>query len=761
MRNLNFLSILIFILFSFQSLKGQRVGVVLSGGGGTAMAHIGVLKALEENNIPIDYITGSSMGAMIGALYAAGYSPIEIEAMVKSEDFYELTKGKLDNEFSYYSRQQNINASYITFRIKPEQPLVNSLPTHLHNSQQLDFYLMSLFASAEAVSNYNFDSLMVPFRCVASDIYNKESHVFSDGNVGQAVRASMTYPFYLQAITIDSILYFDGGLYNNFPKDLMKETYNPDFIIGSNVSSNAQKPEGDILFSQLENMLSVPTDYNISEEEGILITINLDIETLDLSKISESIEFGYRETIAKIDSIKMKIQSRRSESEIDSLRKEFNSKKKTLHFESIEIKGLEKTQSNYIKASFGKVKDFENLYNVKRLYYKLYADEKIKFIYPTAKLNPSSGKYVLTLDIIREKSIEIQIGGILSSSPINTGYASFKYNMFGKVAFTLGLNGYFGNVYQSLKFNLKLDVPSKVPFYWEPYFCINDYDYFKNRVSVFDEVQPAFIITNEIYIGNSIGFPFILNSIFSIDYKYFQEEYKYYTNSDFSLKDTSDDTHFTAHTIGITIDRFNYNYKQYASSGSRFYLNARYVSGWENTIYSTPTKNRIHVEAKRNWIQIHLEYSGFPVVTKYYSLGIHFEGYLSNMPNFSNYFATIIEAKPFQPLTESITLFQPLLRSTSWLAIGVKNVFKPFRNFQIRLEAYIFQPAWDLSSNDDGQVLNGQLFDARYLLLNAALVYNTKIGPISLNGNYYQNNFPETSLFLSFGYTIFNKNARQ
>lgn len=761
MRKLYYILIFLLIYSNPLAIYSQSVGVVLSGGGGTAMAHIGVLKALEENNIPIDYITGTSMGAFIGALYAAGYTPAEMEAMVLSDKFQESSKGSLDDQFSYYLKQQNLDPSYIRFKVKPNQAISNSLPTHVYKSQQLDFYLMTLFASSEAVSNYNFDSLMVPFRCVASDIYKKESHVFKDGNVGKAVRASMTYPFYLQALTIDSVLYFDGGLYDNFPKKLMQETFNPDFIIGSNVSSNAQKPQADNLFSQLENMLSMPTEYEITKEEGFMININMDNSTLDLGNIEESIHEGYHETLNHIDSIKTQLNSRMSENEFDTRRNTFNRKKKVLKFESVRITGLDKTQTKFIEASFGKIKDLNDLENVKRLYFKLYADDKIKFIYPTAQINPESEKYELTLDIIKEKSLEIQIGGILSTSPINTGYASIKYNFFDKTSLTIGLNGFFGNVYQSTKLSFVLDVPSRIPFYYEPFFSINDYDYFKNKVSVFDEVQPPYIITNEIFVGNSFGFPFVLNSVFSIDYKYFQEKYTYYTNPDFSLKDTSDNTHFYAHTIGLTIDRFNYDYRQYPSSGTRFYFNTRLVTGIENTTFSLDSTQNIFSEIKRNWIEIYLEYSGFPLVTKYYSLGLHFEGYLSNMPDFSNYFATVISAVPFHPLTESITLFQPRLRSTTWLAIGVKNVFKPFKNFQIRLEGYIYQPAWDLNPNDDGTTDRGLLFESRYLILSAAFVYHTKIGPISLNGNYYQNNFPETSLLLNFGYTLFNKTARK
>ena len=398
----------------------------------------------------------------------------------------------------------------------------------------------------------------------------------------------------------------------------MKESFNPDFIIGSNVSSNAQKPEEDDLFSQLENMLSVPTNYEINADEGLLINISMEIGTLDLSEIDESIDIGYHATIANMDSIKARLKKRYSEKEFDDRRRKFNEKKKPLQFESVNISGLDKQQAKYIKASFGQLKDLDDLENVKRLYYKTYADEKIKFIYPTARYDTLTKKFTLNLDILKQKSMEVQIGGVLSTSPINTGYASFKYNFFSKVAISAGINGYFGNVYQSAKINVIIDVPSKIPFYWEPYFAINNYDFFKSSSSVFDEVQPPFIITNEVYLGNSIGFPFILNSIFSIDYKYFVEDYTYYTNSEFNIKDTSDNTNFRANTIGLTIDRFNYDYKQYASSGNRFYLDTRLVTGYENTSYVSPDGTRISNSNRRTWLQIHLEYSGFPIVTKYY-----------------------------------------------------------------------------------------------------------------------------------------------
>lgn len=750
---------LIFILL-FLNGNSQTVGVVLSGGGSSAIAHIGVLKALEENNIPIDYITGSSMGAFIGGLYAAGYTPQEIEDLITSQDFEKVAYGELDDEFSFFFKQRYLDPSFFGVSITPKKPLRSSLPTHVYDSKFFDFELLTVFAQAEMASNYNFDSLLVPFRCVASDVYNKELKVFKSGHINQAVRASMTYPFYFYPIEIDSVLYFDGGLYNNFPKDIMEESFNPDIIIGSNVSSNPQKPEAGDLFSQLENLLSEKSEYSIDPEIGIIIDMDIDIGSFDFTKGKEAIAYGFIKTMEEIEKIQKLIPRRANPDSLIIKRKRFNDIKKPLTFSpDVTTSGISNIQSKFIKAQFLQNKDKNDLKFTKIKYYKVYSDEKVNFIFPTATYDSSNSKYQLNLDITKEKDFEVSIGGILSTAPINTGYLALKYNILGQTAWTLKGNLFFGQFYQSTRISATLEVPLKIPFYWEPFLSLNKYDYFENRTSIVDEVQPPFIITREFYIGSSFGLPFVLKSLFSIDYKYFREEYLYYTNPEFELKDTSDVTQFFGNTVGVTIEKFNQDFKQYASKGTRLFLEARFIIGNENSYYTVSPGNKVHNEQKRSWGNIHFLLNTYLINTKVYSLGIDIEANVSNMPLFSNYFGTIISFVPYQPIPEASTLFQPNFRANNWVGAGIMNVFKPVKKLQIRLEAYIFQPATHLSPGSQGEVLESELFEFNYFILSAAIVYHTRIGPISLNLNYYDDNFPDKSISLNFGYTIFNKSA--
>ena len=105
------------MLFVLNQVKGQKVGLVLSGGGAKGLAHIGVLKALEENHIPVDYITGTSMGGIVGALYAAGYSPSEIEYIAQSDDFQEWVNGRFKSDFRYYFKKKPDNPAFLNAKL--------------------------------------------------------------------------------------------------------------------------------------------------------------------------------------------------------------------------------------------------------------------------------------------------------------------------------------------------------------------------------------------------------------------------------------------------------------------------------------------------------------------------------------------------------------------------------------------------------------------------------------------------------------------
>ena len=250
MKKALYMFFLLFVL-TFQ-IQAQKVGLVLSGGGAKGLTHIGIIRALEENHIPIDYIAGTSMGAIVGSLYAMGYSPDDMERLLKSDSFKRWYTGNIEEKYIYYFKKNPPTPEFLNIRVSLKNPLhkvkTQFLPSSVVDPLQMNLAFLELFGQATAACNNDFNQLFVPFRCVASDVYNKRPMIFEKGDLGDAVRASMSFPAMFKPIEIDSTLVYDGGIYNNFPVNVMVNDFHPDVIIGSVVSSNPGKPqEGDIM----------------------------------------------------------------------------------------------------------------------------------------------------------------------------------------------------------------------------------------------------------------------------------------------------------------------------------------------------------------------------------------------------------------------------------------------------------------------------------------------------------------------------------
>ena len=207
------------MLLAAGSVSGQRVGVVMSGGGAKGLYHIGVLEAFEECGVPIDYVAGTSMGSIIAAMYAAGYSPAEMREIVSSGVVKEWVSGRIDSRYTAYYRQVGRLPSFVTFRLNLGDDSVKLFrtPTNLISSTQIDMALTELFAPATAACGGDFDELMVPFLCVASDMNAREPVVLRSGDLSEAVRSSMSIPLVFKPMKVDSMLLYDGGIYDNFP----------------------------------------------------------------------------------------------------------------------------------------------------------------------------------------------------------------------------------------------------------------------------------------------------------------------------------------------------------------------------------------------------------------------------------------------------------------------------------------------------------------------------------------------------------------
>ena len=208
------------MLFAAEAAK-PKVGLVLSGGAARGLAHVGVLKALEEQGIHIDAIAGTSMGAVIGGLYASGYKIDELEKLALGIDWQEALSDAPEREDVPFRRKQDDRDFLVKQKLSFRDDGSLGLPLGVIQGQNLALLLESLLAHSSDIRD--FDKLPIPFRAVATDIVNGEKVVFRKGHLPQVIRASMSIPAVFAPVEINGQLLVDGGMVDNIPVDVARE----------------------------------------------------------------------------------------------------------------------------------------------------------------------------------------------------------------------------------------------------------------------------------------------------------------------------------------------------------------------------------------------------------------------------------------------------------------------------------------------------------------------------------------------------------
>jgi NTE family protein len=284
------------VSISFSALSRPKVGLVLSGGGAKGAAHIGVLKVLEANKVPIDYIVGTSIGSYIGGWYALGYSPDEIQKIMFNTHWDKGYSDFIPREELLYEDKQLRDKYNITLRLGYSDGILK-VPSGLLLGQSA---LQLLKLSTDAVGVFDsFDDLAIPYRAVATDISTSKAVVLSSGSITQAMKASSTVPGALEPIEIDGKLLVDGGIVNNMPVDVAR-AMGADIIIAVDIGSpllNQKQINSTVdVLNQLSNILTITTTNNqklLLEDEDILIMPDIaGLSTTDFSKLDIALEKG-------------------------------------------------------------------------------------------------------------------------------------------------------------------------------------------------------------------------------------------------------------------------------------------------------------------------------------------------------------------------------------------------------------------------------------------------------------------------------------
>jgi NTE family protein len=278
---------------SQQSGTRPKIGVALQGGGAKGFAHVGVLQWFEDHHIPIDYIAGTSMGGLVGGLYATGYSPAQIKDLIKDIDWNAVLGGTTPYQDLTFRRKEDLRAFPNGLEIGLRHGV--EPPGGLNSGQSvrllIDRYVLPYS------DGRSFDTLPVPFRCVATDLVSGKPVVFANGSLANALRATMSIPAVFAPVREDGKIYADGGLLNNLPTDVVKQM-GADVVIGVHLTTGPVSPANVRSMFQVAGASSdVMIDANElrgMEQADVLITVDLaGYTTLDFSRVQQIIPKGF------------------------------------------------------------------------------------------------------------------------------------------------------------------------------------------------------------------------------------------------------------------------------------------------------------------------------------------------------------------------------------------------------------------------------------------------------------------------------------
>ena len=756
------LVLITFLLLLPMWVQAQKVGLVLSGGGAKGLTHIGIIRALEENNIPIDYITGTSMGAIVGSLYAMGYSPDDMEALLKSEDFKRWYSGEVEEEYMYYFKKNlptpeflNIRLSFRdSLKIKPQ-----FLPSSVVDPVQMNLVFIDLYARATAACGGDFDKLFIPFRCVASDVYNKKQLVMKRGDLGDAVRASMSFPFMFKPIEIDSVLAYDGGIYNNFPTDVMRDDFHPDIIIGSVVATNPTKPKENDLMSQIENMVMQKTDYSIPDSEGIVMTFKYDdVNLMDFQRINELHDIGYNRTMSMMDSIKSRIHRRVNLDNIRLRRLVYKSNYPELRFKNILIEGANAQQQAYIKKEFHASDDKEFTYeDVKRGYFRLLSGNMISEIIPHAVFNPEDDTYDLHLKVKLEDNISVRIGGNVSTTSSNQIYLGLSYQNLNYNAKEFTFDGQLGKIYNNVQLMGKIDFATSIPTSYRLIASISTFDYFKKEKLFSRNDKPAFNQKDERFVKLKVGLPFLSNkrAEFGVGAAKIQDRYFQKNVIDFD-KDKYDKSTYSLFGGSISFNGSTLNSRQFPTQGAHEELVAQIFTGKECFYPGESSDNKKASEERHSWLQLSYMKEKYHRMAEHWTLGWYLKALYSSRNFSENYTATMMQAGEFAPTAHGQLMYNEAFRANQFVGVGVRPIYRFNQMFHVRGVFYGFMPIFPIERNSINKAYYGKAFSRFEYLGEVSVVCQLPFGAISAYVNHYSSPKREWNVGLTLGWQLFN-----
>ena len=740
------------------------VGVVMSGGGAKGLYHIGVLEALEEEGVPVDFVAGTSMGSIVAAMYAAGYSPAEMRAIVASGAVKEWVSGRIDpiRYMSFY-RQMSRNPSIVSFRFDLTQPKRKfRVPTNLIASTQIDMAFAELFAPATAAAHGDFDRLMVPFLCVASDMNRRTPAVLRRGDLGEAVRSSMAIPLVFKPIVRDSMLLYDGGIYDNFPWKPLDEEFRPALIVGSVCTGGNTPPSPESSLLDQAFMLAMQeTDYTLPKGRSVMIRRKVEAGMLDFDQAEAIMDAGYADAKAAMPQILAAVAERCTPEAYAARRQAFRAQCPPLVFDNYKFEGATEAQRAYLRdfvhvgrhapgrqrvMEFAELRD--NLYN-------LLADDDITMDYPTVRYDSLGGRYSFAARFAAKPNFKFTVGGNASSTAFNQVYLGIDYRTVGRAAQQFDLDLYLGPLYTWGSVGGRTDFMLGRPLFldYAANFSVSDFRHGSfGRLTRIDNTLP--VKESEGFVALRAGMPLTRRSVLTLQANGGFTNFRY----DSALPEAAETDHTRFSFVGIkaevernTLDKF-----LYPRRGSDLDLSAIYIAGRDK--FEPAGTDRFVSRTPRRWFGGRFSwdvYFDIPAC-RWFSIGFDLDAVVTDLPAFTTDAATCLAMPVYAPVQHAKMICMPDFRARRFVAGGLMPTFDLTPNCFFRTGFYAM-----LRERHSFAAPSGRADERWHYMAEASLVYHTPFGPVALALTKYDlRDWKNMYLTFNFGYAIFAPKGR-
>ncbi len=778
--------ITLFLLLITISGFSQSVGLVLSGGGAKGLYHIGVIEALEQNGIPIDYVAGTSMGSIVAGLYAAGYSTAQMREIVTSGEIEQWLTGKIDSSYGAYYRDYRTMPTLFSLRIgiessqqslTEESSSTNSatksslpktslyLPGSVIAPIQVDMTLNRLFAAASESVGRNFDRLMVPFLCVASDMRNHQAVVLTSGDLGEAIRASMAIPIAFTPVVRDTMVLFDGGIYDNYPWQPLLERHAPEIMIGSICTSgNTILDEQSGLIDQVFAITTNKSDYNMPDG-NLTIQRDVDAGMLDFANSEWIIDQGYEDAMEQMETIKERITERRDSTYYDQRRAQFLENVHPLIFEEYEVNGLTTEQNLYVRdflhtsehrqKALQREMPFEEL---QENLYQILSSGDFTTQYPKIKFNESTQRYKYFINLETKPQLKLSVGGYLSSTAFNQLDLSLNYQSVKRVAQSYYADLYLGTLTTSAMIGGRTDFFINKPLFLDYYYAYSNINRTYSNLGNLSQVTNCESAqTRDNYFSIGGGIPFSRRSLLSLRFNggysyYYYDEPDALSTVEIDPAALYDRTRLLFGAMKLEYQRSTLDRLVYPTTGSKLSVSAIAIDGSERTYQSDYGILSSTEPERHRWWGARLKYSKYiqPPGDSWFSLGIDVDAVYTSLQQFGNPTASMLMMPSYQPVAQSKMIFMPDYSANKYIGVGAIPIFNLADNLLLRTGFYaMYRDIYSIEGVESGIIASERL----HYIGELTTVYHSSVGAVSLSLTKYDlgdwNNF-----YLTFGFGI-------